>query len=230
MKNTLIISDTHFPYHHRDTFDFLAAANDAYGCEQYKHTGDMVDHHNASYHEIEWGSMGAMEEHKHAKKAVQRLSDMFPEMDVVLGNHDNLPVRKAKTIGIPESHLKSYNDVYGTNWNWQDKFYFPVNKYGNCLLVHTMGANTLSNARSHSHHSIQGHHHGKFGIEYFADTEILRWSMTVGCLVDPNSPAFNYAKGATLNRPILGCGAIIDDQPVLIPMQLKKNGRWDGKI
>ena len=230
MKNCLIISDTHFPYQHRDTFAFLESANDAYGCEIVKHTGDMIDNHSSSYHEIEWGSLGSKEEHVQAHKCVQQLSDMFPKMDVVIGNHGAMSYRKAKTAGIPEAHLKSYNHVYGTKWNWDDKFYFPVNKYGNCLLVHTMGANTLSNARSHSHHSIQGHHHGKFGIEYFADTEILRWSMTVGCLVDPESPAFNYAKGATLNRPIIGCGAIIEDQPVLVPMQLTKSGRWNNKI
>lgn len=230
MRNTLIISDCHFPYHHPDTFKFLAAATEAYGLENVKHTGDMVDNHTASYHEIEYGTMSAQEEHRKAKYAVQKLADMFPTMEVVIGNHGKLSYRKAKTAGIPEEHLLSYNDLYNVDWDWRDHFYFKVNKFGNCLLVHTMGANTLSNARNHSHHSIQGHHHGKFGIEYFADTEILRWSMTVGCLVDPGSPAFNYAKGATLNRPIIGCGAIVDDQPKLLAMQLTKSGKWNNKI
>ena len=231
MDNTLIISDTHFPFQHPDTFDFLETAYDAYDCKAVKHTGDMVDNHSASYHEIEYGTLSAKEEHEQAKACVQQLNEMFPVMDVIIGNHGAMSERKAKTAGIPLDHLKSYNDMYEIEgWDWKDHFYFEVNEYGKCLLVHTMGANTLSNARSHSHHSIQGHHHGKFGIEYFADTEILRWSMTVGCLVDPESPAFNYAKGATLNRPIIGCGAIIEDQPVLIPMQLKKNGRWNGEV
>ena len=126
--------------------------------------------------------------------------------------------------------LKSYNNMYGVNLNWMDKDNFKVDKYGSCLLVHSMGANTLSNARNHSHHSIQGHHHGRFGIEYFGDTEVLRWSMTVGCLVDPHSPAFNYPSKTTLNRQIIGCGGIIDNEPRLFRMQLKANGRWDGKV
>ena len=67
MKNTLIISDTHFPYHHPDTFEFLAYAAEAYGCELIKHTGDMVDNHSASYHEIEYGTMSAQEEHEKAR-------------------------------------------------------------------------------------------------------------------------------------------------------------------
>ena len=231
MKNTLIISDTHFPYHHPDTFEFLAYAAEAYGCEEFKHTGDMVDNHSASYHEIEYGTMSAQEEHEKACEAVQTLSALFPKMDVVIGNHGKLSYRKAKTAGIPEDHLKDYNTLYDVDWDWRDHFYFPVTgEDDKCLLVHTMGANTLSNARSHSHHSIQGHHHGRFGIEYFADTNVLRWSMTCGCLVDPESPAFNYAKGATLNRPIIGCGAIIEDEAVLIPMWLDKGGRWNGNI
>ena len=230
MKNTLIISDTHFPYQHPDTFEFLGAVYDAYECEQAKHTGDMVDNHSASYHEIEYGTLSAEEEHIQATCAVQRLSDMFPEMDVVIGNHGKLSYRKAKTAGIPEDHLKDYNTLYGVNWVWKDHFYFKVNDYGNCLLTHSMSANTLSNAMRHSHHSIQGHHHGRFGVEYFADTEVLRWSMTVGCLVDPDSPAFNYAKGATLNRPIIGCGVIWEDQPILVPMQLNHKGRWNGRV
>jgi len=230
MKDTLVISDTHFPYQHPDTFKFLEAIADVYDIQQVKHTGDMVDNHTGSYHEIEYGTLSAKEEHRQAKKNVQRLYELFPEMNVIIGNHGSMSYRKAKTAGIPEEHLKSYNDMYDVDWNWMDKDYFKVDKYNSCLLVHTMGANTLSNARNHSHHSIQGHHHGKFGIEYFGDTEVLRWSMTVGCLINPHHPAFNYGAGATLNRPILGCGGIIDNQPMLFPMQLTKSGRWNNKV
>jgi hypothetical protein len=230
MKNTLIISDTHFPYQHPDTFDFLGSVYTAYRCEEVKHTGDMVDNHSASYHEIEYGTLSAEEEHHQAVDCVQTLAKMFPKMDVVIGNHGKLSYRKARTAGIPEDHLKDYNTLYGVDWVWKDHFYFPVNEYGNCLLTHSMSANTLTNAMRHSHHSIQGHHHGRFGIEYFADTEVLRWSMTVGCLVNPQSPAFNYARTATLNRPIIGTGVIWEDTPVLVAMQLDKHGRWNGLI
>ena len=230
MQNTLIISDTHFPYQHPDMFDFLEALAWAYDIKDVKHTGDMVDNHTGSYHEIEYGTLSPKEEHDRAKEEIQRLYKMFPNMNVIIGNHGSMSYRKARTAGIPEDHLKSYNDMYDVNWNWMDKDYFKVDEYGSCLLVHTMGANTLSNARNHSHHSIQGHHHGRFGIEYFGDTEVLRWSMTVGCLINPHEPAFNYGSKATLNRPIIGCGGIIDNEPRLFRMQLKSNGRWDGKV
>ena len=230
MDDTLIISDLHAPYHHPDAIEFIKAAKDWYGLDKAKSAGDIVDNHSASYHEIEYGTLSARDEHKKACATIQAVSEVYPELTVVLGNHDVLNKRKAKSAGIPEDMLASYNDIYGVNWEWTDKDYFKVNKYGSCLLVHSMGSNTLSNAQRHSHHSIQGHHHGRYGIEYFADTEVLRWSMSVGCLINPDSPAFNYARGATLNRPIIGMGAIIEDQPHLIPMQLKKSGRWDNTI
>lgn len=231
MKNCLIISDTHFPYQHKDTFRFLEAVKDAYDIQIVKHSGDLADNHTASYHEIEYGTLSAKEEYRKTKRYAQQLSELFPEMTVVLGNHCKLNHRKAKTAGIPEEALKSYNDVYGVNWNWTDKDYFEVSgKDDTCLLTHAMSSSTLNNAKVHSHSTIQGHHHGVFGLEYFTDTETIRWGMTVGCLVDPHSPAFNYAKGATSKRPILGCGLIIEDEPILRPMKLTKSGRWNNKL
>lgn len=230
MNNTLIISDMHMPYHHPDALEFIKANKDWYGLKEAKCTGDVVDLHTSSFHLIEYGTLSPQDEYEAAYRGIQELADIYPKLTVVLGNHDILTHRKAKLAGISEDHLKSYNDVYGVEWDWVDKDYFKVDKFNNCLLVHTMGANNLSNAKSHSHHSIQGHHHSVFGVEYFADTEVLRWSMTAGCLINPKSPAFNYASKATLKRPILGMGAIIEDEPMLLPMQLDKRGRWNGRI
>jgi hypothetical protein len=78
-----------------------------------------------------------------------------------------------------------------------------------CLLIHSLSANTLSNATKFSHHSIQGHHHGTQGVERFADKGKLRWSMSVGCLLDPHSPAARYGSKNVFKRPILGCGMLI---------------------
>lgn len=230
MQNCLVISDTHFPYEHPDTFKFLEALAWAYDVKEIKHVGDMVDNHTGSFHEIEYGTLSPKDEHELAKKKVQQLASIFPKMTMIIGNHGAMSYRKAKAAGIPEDHLKSYNDMYDVNFKWVDKEYFKIDKYSDCLLVHTMGANTLSNARNHSHCSIQGHHHGKFGIEYFGDTNMLRWSMTVGCLIDTSHPAFGYGAKATLNRPIIGCGGIIDNEPRLFKMQLNTKGRWVGHV
>jgi len=231
MKNCLFISDTHAPFHHKDTLSFLTAVKDAYDIEIAKSVGDIVDNHASSFHPIEYGTLSAKEEHTRAKKFVQQMNELFPEMTVSIGNHCSMSTRKAKQAEIPLEHIKSYNDMYEIKgWKWTDRDYFKVDKYNHCLMVHAMSRNTLTNAKTHSHHSVQGHHHGTFGIEYFADTEVLRWSMTVGCLIDTSSPAFNYSKGYTNNKPIIGVGALIEDRPILVPMQLTKSGRWNNKL
>lgn len=230
MDNCIIISDCHAPYHHKDTLKFLRAVKREYDIVLAKNVGDIVDNHSSSYHEIEYGTMSAREEYLKARRFCQQMSEIFPEMTITLGNHCRMSYRKARTAGIPEEHLKSYNDMYGVNWEWVDKDYFRVDEYSHCLMVHSMSKSTLANAKTHSHCTVQGHHHSTYGIEYFADTEHLRWSMTVGCLIDHNSPAFNYAKWNTNNKPIIGIGGIIENRPCLIPMQLTKSGRWNCKL
>lgn len=231
MKNTIFISDMHMPYHHKDSFRFLEAIKDAYDIEDAKCVGDLVDNHFSSFHSIEYGTLSARDEHIQAKRGIQKLHSIFPVMKIALGNHCIMTERKAKQANIPLDHIKSYNDMYEIDgWDWVYKDYFKVDKYNNCLMVHSMSINTLGNAKTHSHHSVQGHHHGTFAIEYFADTEVLRWSMTVGCLIDTASTAFNYSKGFTNKKPIVGCGAVIEDRPILIPMQLTKSGRWNGRL
>ena len=80
------------------------------------------------------------------------------------------------------------------------------------LMVHSVSGNTLTNARNFSYNSVQGHHHSLFGVERYADKGLLRWSMTVGCLLDPNSPAAAYNRRAVLRRPILGVGLILGEK------------------
>jgi len=231
MKNCIVISDIHAPYHHPDTIPFLKAVKRAYSIEEAKCVGDVVDNHFHSFHPIEYGTLSAKEEHLQAKAFIKQLHKLFPKMTITLGNHCVMTARQAKKAGIPLEHLKGYNEMYEiSGWKWVDRDYFKVDKYNNCLMVHAMSRNTLTNAKTHSHHSLQGHHHGTFGIEYFADTEYLRWSMTVGCLIDTNSPAFNYSKGYTNNKPIIGVGVIWEDRPILVPMQLLKSGRWNGQV
>ena len=78
-----------------------------------------------------------------------------------------------------------------------------------CMMAHDIGASTLNNAKVLSHHSIQGHHHGCFSLERWGDKNTLRWSMTVGCLIDERRPAFRYGSGQYKKRPILGIGMLI---------------------
>jgi len=233
MDNCIIISDTHAPYHHPDTLAFLKAIKKKYKIKIAKHVGDAVDNHASSFHTIEYDTLSAKDEHEQAKKFIQDLNKIFPKMTMIKGNHGSMTSRKAKEAGIPLDHIKSYNQMYEIKgWKWVDKemFWIDRSKDKKCLMVHSMGSNTAMNAAKHAFCSVQGHFHSKYGLEYYADEDKIRWSITIGCLIDVHLPAFAYGAGATMNRPIIGCGAIIDDRPVLIPMELDRHGRWDGKV
>ncbi len=232
-NTSLIISDTHFPYQHPDTFEWLKWIKKTYkpSPDLIYHSGDLVDNHSASYHEIEYGTMSAQEEYLAACKDIQTLSKIFKGgIKTIIGNHGGLNQRKAKTAGIPLDLLKGYNEAYKCpkNWIWADHFKIPLkNMGGEALLVHSVSTSTLNNAARSSLPTVQGHHHGTSAIEYYADTNSLRWSMTVGCLVDNKHPAFNYASQAVLKKPIISVGLIIDGMhPVIVPMAMDDNGRW----
>ena len=49
-KSVLVISDTHFPYQHKDTVDFLKEIKSKYKPDRIIHIGDELDYHAISFH------------------------------------------------------------------------------------------------------------------------------------------------------------------------------------
>ena len=86
------------------------------------------------------------------------------------------------------------------------------------LMVHSVSSSTKNNANKFSHNSVQGHYHSNFEIAYAADTNQIRWAMTVGTLMDQHGVAARYGSGIILKRPVLGIGVILgkDDNYLVI--------------
>lgn len=132
--NTLYISDLHAPYQHRDALDFLYALENHYQFAQVFQVGDLYDHHRGSYHESEPDALNAEDEYEAAREFAHDLQDIFPDMVISCGNHDHIPQRKLKTVGLPVSMLSDYNQLYGTEntWKWCERHWhdtlggFPI--------------------------------------------------------------------------------------------------------
>jgi len=139
----LVISDTHAPYHHRDTLAFLKAAKKDLQLDTIYHVGDVVDNHYASYHESEYDAFSPAVELKKAREFCQELQSMFPIMKISEGNHDLLNKRKAKTAGLAECSLRSYNENFGTDdgWDWQESHFFEIGDSQPVLLPMVLKAN-----------------------------------------------------------------------------------------
>lgn len=124
--NTLVIPDMHLPYQHQDAFNFLWNVAEAYDCIRILNVGDLYDHHAGSYHESEMDAYNAEDEYRLSKMYAKELQDMFPNMVITNGNHDKIPVRKLKSVGLPPSMLSNYNNIYETKdtWVWCDEYWF----------------------------------------------------------------------------------------------------------
>ena len=154
-------------------------------------------------------------------KFIKELEAIFPKMDILESNHGSLVWRKARTNGIPKHYIKSYNDVLGVGdgWQWHFDLTIDLPNGQKCYVHHGKSPDVLKLSQSMSMNSIQGHYHNSFNIQYWSSPRQLYWSMQVGCLIDDKSLAMAYNK-LTVNRPIIGCGVIIDGVPKLEAMPL----------
>lgn len=236
----LVIPDQHAPYQHPDALRFLAAVKDAFAPDIVVNLGDEVDHHALSFHDSDPNLDSAGTELEKAKVFVRELHKLYPEQLICSSNHGSLAFRKAKAHGIPVQYLKSYRDVLfpgnvrkvhasdgAPGWSWADQWIIQT-PLGDVMFKHS-SSNPTSDAAHERCNLAVGHAHGKFHVDYCASSDYLYWGATFGCLIDNSALAFAYGK-LTKNKPIIGCGVILEGKPVLIPMVLNTKGRWIGRL
>ncbi len=226
----LVISDTHCPFHHPDALKFLRAIKKEYDPDRVIHIGDEIDSHAMSYHDTDPNLFSAGEELKRAREVIWDIEDIYPKVDVIESNHGSLWYRKAKTHGIPREAIKTYEEILKTKkWKWHFELTLKLPNGQPCYFHHGRSANALVASQHRGMSIVQGHYHEKFNIQYWGTTERLNWGMNVGCLVDDKALAFEY-NNSNLKRPVIGTGMIIDSQPRLIPLVMKSNRRWNGRL
>ena len=140
--NTLVISDMHLPYQHKDAIEFLTQLHLHYKFDRILNVGDLYDHHRGSYHESEIDSFSEEKEYMKARKYAGELQAVFPDMTITEGNHDCIPIRKAKTLGLSAGMIKDYNEMYDTfdgDWDWKQEHWFD--SWGSFPITHPMVLN-----------------------------------------------------------------------------------------
>ncbi len=217
----LVISDLHLPYGNKKTFEFLQYLKDKYEPTRVVQIGDECDYNFSSYHESDPDLYSAGHELKKAREQIKQLEKMFPEVDLLESNHGSIPMRKSKTAGLSRDCIKSYNDILGVGegWRWHDDLTITLPNGQRVYFCHGRSSDGLKLSKNMSCNVVQGHFHSKFNIQYWSNPDNLFWSMQAGCLVDSKSLAMAYNK-LTLDRPIIGCGLIIDSKPVLETIEM----------
>ena len=226
----LFISDLHIPYHHKDSFEFLRYLKKKYNPTRVICLGDELDKHSLSYHEKSPELYSSGHELEASLPFIKELEGIFPEMDILESNHGSLAWRKAKTIGIPKQYIKSYNDVLevGEGWKWHFDLTIDLPNGQQCYVHHGKSNDVLKLSQLSGMCAVQGHYHSSFKVDWWANPQNIYWGMQCGCLIERESYAFAY-ENVNIKKPIIGTGLVIDSIPVLEPMLLLPDGRWDTR-
>lgn len=229
-KSILVISDLHCPYEHPDVVPFLKALKNKYKFDQIVCIGDEIDHHALSYHESVPDLPSAGDELNNAIEQLKPIYKLFPECIVVESNHGSMVLRKAMTAGIPTKAIKSYNDILDAPKTWKWVFDVTVQTpTGPVYFCHGKTGTPGRLASQYGCSTVQGHFHEKAQITYISTPEKLMFDAHTGCLANDKSLALGYNK-INPKRPIVSLLVIINGIPQIVPMILKKGGRWVGHL
>jgi hypothetical protein len=197
---------------HPKAVKFLKRIEKKYSCTKVVCVGDLVDWSSISYHEKDPSMPSASEEFAQAWKQVRQIHKAFPKVEFLIGNHDSLPARKAKLIGLPEEAIYDFKDLWQLK-GWKvhpryAKIYVDGVQYrhgdsgkGGLMAAH-------KNAQAEFCSVVQGHLHSQAGVVYHANEQSIVFGMQTGCLVVHDHPAMAYGKVYS-NKPILGCGVVL---------------------
>ena len=229
-KSILVISDMHCPYNHPDTSAFLAACKEKFKPDTVVCIGDEIDHHALSYHESNPDLPSAGDELQKAIKALKPIYKLFPNVTVVESNHGSMVLRKAVTAGIPRKAIRSYNEILDApkGWKWVDDTIVNT-ETGPIYFCHGKSATPGKLASQYGMSTVQGHFHEKSQVNYISTPEKLMFDAHTGCLADDKSLALQYNK-INPKRPIVSILVILNGIPQIVPMVLKRGGRWTGKV
>ena len=217
-NTVLIVPDLHCPYQHPGAVDFLADVKRRYRPRSVVCIGDEIDAHALARWTPDPDLDGPGVELAKASAALKPLYKLFPSVSVCESNHTLRPWKKAREAGLPGALLRSVGEIVGApaGWRWA-----PWHRLAGVLYTHGDGYSGFDCSRraatAHRCPVVMGHVHSAAGVWHAQGYFDRVWGLSVGCLIDPDSPAFSYGRYHAA-RPVLGCGVIVDGVPQFVPM------------
>jgi len=205
-----IIGDTHFPAVHPEYLSFLRETFKLAKVQRIIHIGDVTDCHRISRHISEPDTVSATDELEEAKELIKEYAYYFPKITITEGNHDAIPKRQLKELGLPKDFLKSWNELYQAPDSWIKMSHVSIQSV---WYEHGIGSTGMygcvNTALKYGLSYVQGHTHGFGGCLYRAGPERTLFGLNVGCGVDTEHPAMRYGENFKY-KPTLGCGLVQD--------------------
>ena len=226
MATVGVIGDTHLPFELDGYLEFCASTFEAYGVDTVVHIGDFIDNHSLSFHDSEPMLHNVLGEYESAVRRAQDWYDAFPNCTLIMGNHDRIPARQLRKLGMePNIFLRPIEDLFGMPEGWTVADQVEID---NVLYHHGETAGGINgfrkDAETRMRCTVSGHNHSNAGISATATDQELVWGMAVGCGVDHRSLAFAYGKHFA-KKPIIACGVVVDGEPVIEYMNLGRKIR-----
>lgn len=230
----LTIGDDHGPFQHPDTIPFLRAVKAKCEPDRIVHVGDSSDSYNFSSYPKHPEQISTNQEVKATRRYHAQLRRLFPELLMCGSNHADRLWNRAKVAGIPKGMLIPYLEMIGCNqggWRLERSFTLTVNKTREqVLFAHHKMADVTQAAFMNNVNTVQGHQHTKAFINHIHLASGKRlFAVQNPCLLGFDEVAFAYNREHA-TRPVRGCTFIHEGVPYLIFMNLRKNGKWDGKL
>lgn len=206
-----VIGDLHLPYELDGYLEFCLEIFEQWGCDTFVSVGDLIDHHALSFHESEPMLKGANGELIDARKRLKPWFDAFPKLTICNGNHDLIPARQLKKIGMDaEVWMRPLSEVYEFPPGWD---LVDTHTIDGVLYHHGYTSNGVNGFRNDAIrrmcNTVSGHAHGNAGVSATASQHRLVWGMAVGCGIDIKNMAFVYGKHF-LQKPVISCGVVLD--------------------
>ena len=226
MSRVGIIGDQHYPYHLEGYAQWCTDIFDQWDVDTVVHIGDLIDHHGLSFHDSEPLLKGVTGEWIDAREQLQEMYDLFPNVTLIEGNHDLIPARQLRKIGMePNIFMRPLKEIYEMPAGWD-----VVNEHviDDVLYHHGHTATGVNGFRkdceTRMRCTVSGHNHSNAGISATATDQELVWGMAVGCGVDHKHLAFAYGKHFA-KKPVVACGVVIDGEPHVEYMNLGRKVR-----
>lgn len=204
--NVLFIPDLHAPFIKEGVLDFCIDAQNKYNCGTVIFAGDIVDGHAWSYHEHDVDGMSVGDELEAAKNQLKPWFKAFPKAISLMGNHDLLIQRKARTAGLSKHFIKGFGDVIDAPKTWNFKL---EHIQDNVLYKHGNVGDAFIVAKKSRISTCQGHFHAKTFVQWSVSEKDAIFGLQVGWGADRNAYAFDYGKPFS-DKPIVSLGLILD--------------------
>jgi predicted phosphodiesterase len=212
MSKVLIVSDLHFPFHHKPSYKKLMRMLIKEKPTHVVQIGDVLDQYVFSKYSKDPGISDVERGLKDAQEFWEQVRKYCPRAlrIQILGNHD-LRLSKRISERMPElSSFFSHKDLYkfkGVTMMSSDRDYVVIDGVVYC---HGWLSHSIDHAKFFNKPCVHGHRH-RPAIETYGKL----WSMDTGYMADPASKPLSYTM-SKFTKWTHACGIVEDGKPRLI--------------